>query len=681
MSFARLLQPRSIAIIGGREAEEVITQCRNSGYTGELWPVHPKKEQVAGLDVYRSVKDLPSAPDVAYVAVNRNLTISVVEELAAIGAGGAICYATGFSESGEEGQLLEKELLQASGDMPLLGPNCYGLINYANQAVLWPDQHGGEKVESGVALITQSSNVAVNLTMQQRGLPVSYIVSLGNKVKFDLHDAIREFAKQDTVTAIGLYIEGISDPVSFEKAVRFARELGKPVVAIKSGRSDAAQKITMSHTASLAGTDDLVNALFTRNGVGRVYSMEALIEALKVLHVHGVLPGYKLSAMSPSGGDGALVADALDNAPFELTELPAEHKANIQKTVHELVTVSNPFDYQLFDWLDSERLTETYTAFIEQTFDISICIFDYPREDRCTDKDWMPAQQAIIDAVSRTSAKVAVLATMPECMPEKTAKFLMSKGIVPLSGVNAGIEGLKAAADIGKAWQEPLPAPLLQPQAQTNELSVKLLDEAEAKQKISDYGLAVPRNNIINSGDQVASATENLQFPLVAKALGVAHKTEMGAVKLNLKSVEEVTQAVNSMSHLSTRFLIEEMVDEVVAEIIIGVVRDEQFGPYLVIGAGGILVELMRDSRSLLLPVSREEVIDALQRLRSAALFNGFRGRPKADLDAAADAIISVAHFVEENANKISELDINPLMIKASGNGVVAADALLSISE
>ncbi len=461
MSFSRFLQPGSIAIIGGREAEEVVRQCQKSGYTGDMWPVHPKKTQVAGLKAYRSVAELPAAPDAAYVAVNRHLTIDIVKQLAELGAGGAICYATGFSESGEEGKQLEQDLLEASADMPLLGPNCYGLINYVNRAILWPDQHGGEKVDSGVAIITQSSNVALNLTMQQRGLPMSYIVSVGNKLKFDLHDAIKAFATQDSVTAIGLYIEGISKPAEFESAVRFARQLGKPVVVIKTGRSEAAQKIALSHTAALAGSDELVNALFARNGVGRVYSTEGLIEALKVLHVHGPIPGYQLGVMSPSGGDGALVADAVENGRFELTALSDTHQQSVKSTVHDLVTVSNPFDYQVFDWLDRTRLTATYTTFIEQQFDITLCIFDYPRIDRCSDKDWMPAQEAIIDAVAQTNATVAVLATLPECMPEQKAKLLMSKGIVPLAGINAGIEGLQAAADIGAAWKLPLPTPLL----------------------------------------------------------------------------------------------------------------------------------------------------------------------------------------------------------------------------
>jgi len=680
MSFARFLQPKTIAVIGGREAKEVVRQCKKSGFKGDIWPVHPKKDFVEELKVYRSVEDLPHAPDAAYVAVNRQLSISVIKALAEQGAGGAICYATGFSESGDEGRVLEQQLLEASADMPLLGPNCYGLINNIEKAALWPDQQGGEAIDSGVAIVTQSSNVAINFTMQKRGLPVAYLVSLGNKLKFDLHHAIREFAQLDSVTAIGLYIEGISDPVAFESAVQYARTLGKPVVALKSGRSDTAQKIALSHTASLAGSDDLITALFSRIGVGRAYSIDSLIEALKILHVHGPLSGYKLGVMAPSGGDAILVADEVESTRFELTPLSQLHHDNVTKTVHELVTVSNPFDYQIFDWLNAERLTATYSTFVSEQFDITISIIDYPHEDRCSDSHWMPAEQALINSVESTGAKVVMLSMTLDGMPEDKAKFLMSKGIVPLSGLSAGIEALQAAADIAQVWQNKVAAPLLPLGKTLSDESLQLLDEAEAKQSLAKFNVSIPAHVIVSNAEEVSSAVKKLEFPVVAKGLGVAHKTEVGAVKLHLTSAEQVVSAIESMSHLAERFLIEEMVEDVVAEIIVGVVRDEQFGPYLVIGAGGILVELMRDSRSLLLPVNRQEILTALQSLRSAGLFYGFRGRPEADLDAAVDTILGVANFVEEHRDNIVELDINPLIIKARGQGAVAADALLRMA-
>ncbi|WP_426417505.1 acetate--CoA ligase family protein [Aestuariirhabdus sp. LZHN29] len=676
MSFARVLQPRSIAVFGGREAEEVIRQCDRIGYQGEIWPVHPKKAEILGRKVFSSVADLPASPDAAYIAVNRNLTIDIVRDLAKCGAGGAVCFATGFTEAGEDGAELERQLRDASGSMPLLGPNCYGMLNYVDGAMLWPDQQGGSRVERGVALITMSSNIAFNLTMQLRGLPISYVLSLGNKLKFDLHDAIRTFAELERVSAIGLYVEGISDPKAFEDAVAFARQVGKPVVAIKSGRSEAAQKMAMSHTASLTGSDELMNALFKRTGVARVYSMEALVEALKVLHVCGPLQGNRVGVMSTSGGDLSLIGDAMDETALVMPALSDDGVTQVAPTVHERIVVANPLDYQMFDWNDQARMADTNTAFMQDGFDITISLLDYPRADLCDTTSWEVAERAFVEAVQRTGGKGAVMSTLADNMAEPVARRLIEQGVVPLTGIESGLAGIQAALDVGRAWSRH-ELPLLTPSAEPDAAVLEVLDEAKSKQLLSGYGVTIPASELVSSAQEAADAATRLGFPVVAKVVGVAHKTEIGGVRLNLRSAAEVSEAVAALTSIADRFLIEKMVAGTVAELIVGVARDEQFGPYLVVGAGGILVELLKDSRSLLLPVGKEEVFEALNSLKCAPLFKGFRGRPVADLEAAASAILGIANFVREHSERIAELDVNPLMLLPEGEGVVAADALI----
>jgi acyl-CoA synthetase (NDP forming) len=681
MSFARLLQPSSIAVFGGGVAEELVRQCDRMGYAGEIWPVHPKKEEILGRKVYRSVEDLPGSPDVAYVGVNRNLTIDIVRDLAARDAGGAICYATGFTEAGEEGSELERQLLQASGKMPVVGPNCYGLLNYLDGAMLWPDQQGGRRVDEGVAIITMSSNVAFNLSMQRRGLPIAYMVSLGNKLKFDLHDAIRVFASEERVTALGLYVESMSDPTAFEDAVNVARKLGTPIVAIKTGRSDVAQRIVVSHTASLAGSDALVSALFERLGVARVGSLEALMEALKVLHVLGPLIGGRVGAMSTSGGDLTLLADAMIGTDLTMPPLSEGVTQRLRSTVHERMVAANPLDYQMFDWNDADGLADTFSAFISEDFDVSLCLLDYPREDLCDQSTWAGAEQGFVRAIRQTGAKGAVLSTFSDTISEIVAARLMNEGIVPLAGIDAGLAGIQAGVDVGAAWKRSPDPPLLSGVGQWEDDPVRILDEVESKDLLARSGVPVPPSIVVRDAREAVSAAEELGYPVVVKALGVAHKTEVGGVRLDLGSADEVSAAVTQISHVSKSFLIEKMVDGVVAELIVGVARDEQFGPYLLIGGGGILVELMRDSASLLLPVTRERVMEALGGLKCAPLFDGFRGRPRADLSGAADVILAIAALVEKDLASIVELDINPLMLLAEGQGVVAADALISLRE
>ncbi|MCJ7534948.1 MAG: acetate--CoA ligase family protein [Anaerolineales bacterium] len=679
MSFERLLNPRIIAAFGGANAQEVIRQSDRMGYQGEIWPVHPKKDEILGRRVYRSVEDLPGSPDAAYIGVNRNLTIDIIRDLAARDAGGAICYATGFVEVGDEGAELQAQLLEASGDMPLIGPNCYGMLNYLNGAMLWPDQQGGRRVDEGVAIITMSSNVGFNLTMQRRGLPIAYMVSLGNRLKFDLHDAINIFAQQDQVTALGLFLETMPDPKAFEQAVNFARELGKPIVAMKVGRSDVAQKVVVSHTASLAGSDALVSALFKRLGVARVNSLEALIEALKVLHVLGPLKGGRMAAGSTSGGDLTLLADGMGPG-LTMPPLSADVTQRLRETVHERIVPANPFDFQMFDWNDEEQNAKNFAALLSEDFDVALCLLDYPREDLCDQSTWSGAERGFVRAAQQTGTKAAILATFSDTITESVAARLMKDGVAMLAGIDAGLAGIQAAVDVGAAWRQPLSLPLLPKSGLDQDGSVEVMDEAESKSFLAGFGVPVPAGQVVHSAEEAAAAAGELGYPVVVKALGIAHKTDVGGVKLNLGSADEVSAAVMGMTGFSESYLVEKMVEGAVAEVIVGIAHDEQFGPYLLVGGGGILVEMMKDSASILLPTSRERVLRELGQLNCSPLFTGFRGAPPADLNAAADVILAVAGIVENDPSSIIELDINPLLLMAEGQGVVAADAYISLN-
>jgi acyl-CoA synthetase (NDP forming) len=679
MSFERLLKPRSIAVFGGAQAQEVIRQSERMGYRGDIWPVHPRKTEIMGRRVFRSVAELPGSPDAAYVGVNRHLTINIVRDLAERGAGGAVCYATGFVEAGEEGSELQDKLLQASGDMPLVGPNCYGILNYLDGAMLWPDQQGGRRVDQGVAIITMSSNVGFNLTMQRRGLPIAYMISLGNKLKFDLHDAIRTFARQDRVTALGLYVEAMSDPMAFQEAVEMARKLGKPIVAIKTGRSEVAKKMVVSHTASLAGSDTLVSALFERLGVARVDSLEALIEALKVLHVLGPLNGGRIGAMSTSGGDLTLLADAMGPG-LSMPPLSEKVAQGLRGTIHALMVAANPFDFQMFDWNNEERMAGNFSAFLAEDFDLALCLLDYPREDLCDQSTWGGAERGFVRAARQTGTKAAVLATFSDTISEKVAARLMKEGVAMLAGIDAGVAGIQAAVNVGAAWRRLPSPPLLKDFGVHREDGVRVLDEIESKNLLARHGVPIPPGRVVCSAAEAVAAAESFGYPVVLKALGVAHKTDIGGVRLDLGNANDVSAALAEISNLSESFLIEKMIHGVLAELIVGVARDEQFGPYLLVGGGGILVEMMKDSVSLLMPITRAQVLQAMGCLKCAPLLGGFRGAPPADLNAAADVILAVAGMIEKDPSSVIELDINPLLLLAEGQGAVAADALIRLN-
>ncbi len=281
--LSRLLRPRSIAVLGAGWAANVIEQCARMGFAGPVWPVHPTRAAIAGVPCLPRLADLPAAPDAVFVGVNRHATLGVVADLAAMGAGGAICFAAGWEEAGEAG--LQAQLVAAAGAMPILGPNCYGVINYLDGALLWPDQHGGRRVARGVALISQSSNIVINLTMQARGLPVAYVACLGNAAQVGLAELAAAVLDDPRVTALGLYVEGIDDAAGFAALAEAARAAGKGIVALKSGKTEAAQAAAASHTASLAGGGAASSAYLRQCGVAEVATLGALIETLKIFHV------------------------------------------------------------------------------------------------------------------------------------------------------------------------------------------------------------------------------------------------------------------------------------------------------------------------------------------------------------------------------------------------------------
>jgi len=343
------------------------------------------------------------------------------------------------------------------------------------------------------------------------------------------------------------------------------------------------------------------------------------------------------------------------------------------------MVISNPLDYQMFDWNNEERLTGIFSAFLSEQFDICLSVLDYPRSDRCDSSTWGGAQRAFIRAARKTGKAAGILAIFTDTLPEVLAEQLVADGIVPLAGVTAGLAGIQAAVDAGVALRKPVNAPLLRQAELEDDRPAVVLDEAESKRLLASYGLPVPAYKVVDSVEEAVLAAEQMGFPVVVKTLGVAHKTDVGGVVLNLDSAEAVSEAVMKVLPLADQLMVEKMVDGAITELIVGVVRDEQFGPHLVVGGGGIFVELKKDSKSLLLPVRRGQVLEALEGLNCAPLFHGYRGNPPVDLAAAADAVLAIAAFTQDHISTIAELDVNPLMLLPEGQGVMAADALISM--
>ncbi|CAK9889488.1 MULTISPECIES: acetate--CoA ligase family protein [Pseudomonas] len=691
-NLKRMLAPRHLAFVGGRSMARAFKRCAEGGYQGQMWLVNPQHDSLDGVPCVASVADLPEAPDAVFIATNRELTLTCVAELAAKGAGGAICYASGFAECGAEGLALQQQLLKAAGDMALLGPNCYGLLDYLHSAALWPVAHGGKAVEQGVAVLTQSGNFAYNLSMSDRSLPVAYMASVGNQAQIGIAELMDALLDEPRVTAIGLHLEGLKNVPGFARAAHKALEKGIPIIALKTGVSQIGAELALSHTSSLSGSDALYDSLFERLGVIRVSGPVSFVETLKAAACGHFPKGNSLIALACSGGDAGLIADYAERNELSLPKLDDGQVGELAQVLPAYANLINPLDFTTAIWGDGAALERMLDSALRTEADAAMLVLDYPAEFTGERKECDLLLALYCAALKRHGKTGFVTSALPELLPAFARERLHSHGIAALQGVEDGLAAWgriaayqarrQALLDLGESALPPLC-----PQALHGE--GELLNEWQSKQALQAFGLPVPKG-VLSTPEQALKDAQPLGYPLVLKALSaqLPHKTEAGAVALNLRDAQALGAALEQMRARIGAYapgvpfdqvLLEPMASAPLAELIVGIKRENDFGLALVIGAGGILVELLKDSKSLLLPTTDGAIRNAVLGLRSAALLQGFRGREAADLEALVAAIRAVADYACENAAQLLELDVNPLMVGAQGT--TAVDALIRLGQ
>ena len=708
-NLQRLLKPRHVAVIGGREAEVVAGECARIGYRGPVWPVNPRRESIGGHRCFGSVERLPHAPDAAFVAVPREAAIDTVARLAAMGAGGVVCHTAGFAEIGAQGARLEAALVEAAGEMALIGPNCYGFINYLDRAALWPFAHGGSCPGYGAAIVTQSGMLSSDLTMSQRSVPFAFMASIGNQSVVTLADCVDVFSEFGGVRAIGLHVEEIPDVADFSAAVRKAARADIPVVALKTGVSEIGASLTAGHTGALSGDDDLYQALFDRLGVIRVATPAQLLETLKFLCVAGVPAGGRIAGLTCSGGAAAMLADYAQIAGLEFPPPTGRTTEVLAGCLPHTATVSNPLDYTTPIWGQPERVRPVFDAVLRDPRDVAVIVQDYPLEGIDESKDsYLNDARSFIAATRAAGIPAAVCSTLPENIDRETREMLIAEGVAPMQGIREAIDAIAGAVWHGRRRER-----LRRDARRAGDEAgaglaagtgtgvgvgagvksvrvgpVKMLDEHQAKTRLRGAGMPVPAGRVTSARD-APDAAANLGFPVALKMVShrLPHKTEAGAVALGISSRAEAEAAVariradvgrHDAGAMSDRFLVERMVEPPVAELLVNVRTDPRFGLAMTLASGGVLTELVADAVTILLPADRVELEEALGRLRVSRLLNGFRGAAPVDRTMIVDALSRlVAHLCREG-NDVVEVEINPLFILR--DRVCAVDALMRVS-
>ena len=688
-AMERLLAPRSMALCGGVWADAAAAACRAVGFRGPVWRVHPGRPASAGQRYYRSIEELPEAPDATFIAAPAREAPAIAAALARREGGGFVCFASGFAETGTpEGTRLAAQLAAAAGDLPYLGPNCYGFINFFDRAALWPDQLVGAPPERGVALICQSGTIALNLLFNRRSLPLGYVLTVGNQERLAVEDLIERLSGDDRVTAFGLYVEGVKDAERFARAVDSARAAGKPIALVKAGRTVAAARTVHSHTGSLAGADAAFDAFCRQSGIARCDTLATLCETLKLLHVRGPLPGRNVLLLGASGGDMAMAADTARGLDLAFAPIPAGPTARLRELLGERVTLSNPFDFHTHIWFDRPRLHALFTEVRRSGYDAVGLVVDCPPAEEADPQSYLAVIEEFQASGGEGAGRAALISSLPESLPREARTRCLACGIAPLQGQREALEALAGAAGIGEAWRRGSRVELLKPQRgappdpSSGEPAARTLPEYEGKAALAALGVPIPASRLV-APEEAADAATAIGFPVVIKAAGAAleHKSDVGGVALNVRTPAEAAAAAQRLSRLSHRLLVEHMITDGVAEILVGIKADAQFGQLLVLGAGGVLTELLKDTAILLPPFTAADIERALAGLGVAKLLGGYRGRPQGDIPALTQAALACARYARDNVDRLLELDVNPVIVRPSGRGAVAVDALIRLIE
>ncbi|WP_328937932.1 acetate--CoA ligase family protein [Streptomyces tauricus] len=689
----RFFRPESVAVVGASDAEG----RPNTGITRQLlaWaervgarlhPVHPTRESVFGLPCVPSVAELPDQVDLAVLLVSDPLP--VIEQLAETKVRFAVAFASGFAETGAVGVAAQARLadaVQRSGlrsGLRLLGPN----TNLNAFEEFRTDLDG-----PAIALITQSGHQGRPVfTLQELGIRVSHWAPTGNEADLESADFISYFSEQPEVGAIACYVEGLKDGRSFLLAADRAARRGVPVVAVKVGRTETGVRTAASHTGKLTGADAVVDAAMRQYGVVRVDGLDELQDTAALLARARPPSADGVAVYSISGGTGAHFSDLATAAGLRLPALSPAKQAELHQWIPEYLDVTNPIDnggHPVGDWR-GRKIIDAILA--DPAVGVLICPITGPFPPM-SDK----LARDLVDAAEETDKLVCVVWGSPVGTEPAYRETLLGSSRVAtfrtfancITAVRAHLEHARFTASYRSPFDEAprTPSPSCR-KAQALMRPGSRLSEHAAKQLLRAYGIRVPREQLVTSAAASVRAAGLVGYPVVMKASGarLAHKTELGLVKIGLTSASQVRDAYRELTDIARYedvsldgVLVCQMVEPGV-EMVVGVTHDDLFGPTVTVGLGGVLVEVLRDTAVRVPPFGEDQARSMLDELRGRALLDGVRGRPPADLDALVEVILRVQRMALELDTELSELDINPLMVLPRGQGAVALDALAS---
>jgi len=692
--------PRSIAIIGAsrnprKPGGRPLVALQKRGYSGRVLPVNPQYDEVAGLACYPTILDVPGDVDMAIVSVPAAHVLDVLAQCGQKGVKAVVLFTAGFAEIGAEGEALQRRMaeLASANDFRILGPNCLGLINLGN-SVMASFAHivDLEPIPGTLGLVTQSGAFGAMIYAEANaaGVGCSSFASVGNEADTEFSDFVGYLLEDPATEVIGGYLEGARDGDKLRWVAERALERGKPIVMLKVGRTVSGARAASSHTGSLAGDDQIYDAFFRQMGIVRIEAMSDLT-AFAIVHGSGrSFLGRRVAILSGSGGYGVMVADKCESVGLIVPELGAATREKLRQFLPEFGSAKNPIDLTAQAAVVPHMMENCFRVLADDDeIDVILAhaIFQEPNA--------MQLAQEIVDIYQSTSKAIVIMTPVRGSAGSQSDHLaLLRKAGIPVLS-----DGLAAATAVARlAWyqekasraRERKPEPRRQADSASAAVAAALrapggLSEHASKRLLASYGIPITREALATSADAAVLRARELGYPVALKVQSAAipHKTEIGGIRLQLGSDDEVRAAYDEILANAERLapgaaiegvLVQEMLEGGI-EVIIGATRDPVFGHAIMFGLGGVFVEVLRDVSFRIAPLTRDDAREMVAEIRGYRILEGVRGGPPADVEAIIEAILAVSRLVTDHREDITELDVNPLLVFPSG--AKAVDALI----
>lgn len=691
MDLHKLLRPKRIAVIGANDkngfGKSTCLNLLNAPVSNQVYFVNPKREILFDRKCYPHISALPETMDMCILILNKTLILNTLRDIAAHGCHAAVVYASGYGETGDKTSEKElKDLCQVL-DMAVMGVNCAGYINNLDGIPAFGMLIGTEAVKGNVAIISQSGKICLNM-MQIDYMKFSYLISSGNGTCIRIEDYLEYLIDDSETKVIGLYMEGIKNPVKFKEVLIKAALRRKPIVIMKVGKTARGSALAASHTGSLSGSDASFDAVMKKFGVIRVNDIEELAQMCHLLSTLKYLPSAPgISAMCLSGGETGVCADSATLLGLDYPEFSKTTGDTLSELLPGYATVANPLDMSATLAHDGPKYAQAIQAILEDPA-IGMVICGQTILEKHKPGDVInPMSDGMVMAAQNCKKPIAVMNFFNSSRDKGIRAKLEAAGVALLPATGYGFQLVKYLTEFASYDPAAHTLDLAIPDDTGFDAPVHALSEHESKMELKEYGVPVPEEAVITGRDELKEFAKRLSYPAAAKIASrdILHKSDMGGVKLGLSSEEELLAAYEEILQNASEFKPDARIDGILVqpmlpkgiEVIVGVSNDPQFGPMVLCGLGGIFVEVFKDVSLYPAPLNKQEALKMIQSLKGSKLLMGCRGTPKCDIAALADFIVHISQYAAARKNTLKELDINPIFVYEEGKGIAMADALI----